>query len=615
MAKYIKLYHNIFEGTETSYKCLRFDIENAVLNSDYQITSNRTYTNSATGNTVENITFSLLPSGFALLSDFETDRSKTLLPSNIQYVYDSDSEHYVQSNKNDFNEIEIGTKPVDFDGTANHYKYWGDLQTATINTKTYEFYENIYHATQNPVTWDASKQYYSCINQKYLYFTYGKMKFGVSNFAYRDGIYSTAFYAFHSFNNSFSDKSFMATSNGFSGNLLQLNSHTYGTLQTYIGVNVNVTFQMCYVVYNDKEYYGIACIERDISNIITSVKLIVLSKECWVKDTSRNVGYGADSEAEGGNGTYDDSTDTITITDPGGNIGSWYLGQNTGLAYYALNGSTFNQLCRKLYNSTFKDELNTIVSCILLPLHVGGTGHANIKLGTKDTGINANILAISETTELDFGSIALAEYFGTYNDYYGTNIEIYLPFCGSMKIPAHSCVGGSVHCYCTVNLTNGDMLYKVYTFDKYNVGNVFYQNGNCARQIPLTSNNNNELKQIMNVISGVASAISGNVAGLASSGLNMLTTAATAQNVSIKGGIGGGTGCYGCLYPYLIITRENVSTPEKYDSEKGRPSDIYTELSNVSGFAQISYCKLSLPNATKKEIEAIEKQLKEGVIF
>ena len=426
---------------------------------------------------------------------------------------------------------------------------------------------------------------------------------------------STAFYAANRYDNSISDNSLNARSNGFSGNLLRAPSQTFGSAEIVITTNNNTTLQMCYFEYENEKYYGVAVIERDVSNIITSVKLLVLSEECWVKDTSRAVGYGADSEADGGNGTYDDSTDSITITGTGGNIGSWYLGQSTGLAYYALDGSRFNQLCRKLYNSTFKDELNTIVSCILLPVHVGGTGHANIKLGTKDTGINANILAISETTEIDFGSIGLSEYFGTYNDYYGTDIEIYLPFCGSMKLPAHSCNGGSVHCYCTVNVTNGDMLYKVYTFDKYGVGNVFYQNGNCARQIPITSNNNHELKQIMNVISGVASAISGNVTGIASSGLNMLTTAATPQNVSIKGGIGGGTGCYGCLYPYLIITRENVSTPEKYDALRGRPSDIYAVLGDLHGFTQVSECHLEIPTATEYEREEIYRLLKNGVIL
>ena len=77
--------------------------------------------------------------------------------------------------------------------------------------------------------------------------------------------------------------------------------------------------------------------------------------------------------------------------------------------------------------------------------------------------------------------------------------------------------------------------------------------------------------------------------------------------------IHGPAGFMGVQKPYITITRPNQSLPESYHKYEGFPSNMTCTLGDLSGFTKVESIKLSIPNATALEKEAIVTLLQGGV--
>ena len=68
-------------------------------------------------------------------------------------------------------------------------------------------------------------------------------------------------------------------------------------------------------------------------------------------------------------------------------------------------------------------------------------------------------------------------------------------------------------------------------------------------------------------------------------------------------------------YPYLIITKPDMSLPENYGRFNGYPSNIYATLGSLRGYTEVAEIHLSGLNATVSELAELEDILKGGVIL
>ena len=121
--------------------------------------------------------------------------------------------------------------------------------------------------------------------------------------------------------------------------------------------------------------------------------------------------------------------------------------------------------------------------------------------------------------------VPLVGKYGNYLDYDPyTSVELEVPFCGKLSIPASSCIGGKIHIDFQVNLTNGDVCAIITTeTDKdglitdgmaqgtpKKLHKTFYLNGNCMCPFPIIGTSTGQVQQMqtrMQALSGAGMAL------------------------------------------------------------------------------------------------------------
>lgn len=82
-----------------------------------------------------------------------------------------------------------------------------------------------------------------------------------------------------------------------------------------------------------------------------------------------------------------------------------------------------------------------------------------------------------------------------------------------------------------------------------------------------------------------------------------------------SGGFSGISGYLGVRYPYLVIKRPRLCNPDQYGQYNGRPSMIYANLGNCTGYTEVQSIQLTGIPATNPEMSEIAELLKSGVIL
>lgn len=82
-----------------------------------------------------------------------------------------------------------------------------------------------------------------------------------------------------------------------------------------------------------------------------------------------------------------------------------------------------------------------------------------------------------------------------------------------------------------------------------------------------------------------------------------------------SGGFSGISGYLGVRYPYLIIKRPRLCNPSQYGQYNGRPSMIYANLGDCTGYTEVQSIQLTGIPATNPEMSEIAELLKSGVIL
>ena len=336
--------------------------------------------------------------------------------------------------------------------------------------------------------------------------------------------------------------------------------------------------------------------------------------------------YGdGESTSQGGQGEMTDTSDPIEIDSKP------LLTTGDFLRVYKLTATDLTALQNKLISNGFLDDLipklrtdamDYIVGLNAIPISATNVAASSIKIANLDTEIQASYLSWY-IEDIDFGEIALTEYFQTFMDYSPyTKLSVYIPYCGIVPLNVDNFMNDKISMKCRVDMLTGQFV----VFISNSVGVVTTVSGNCAYQLPVRANDYNRLVTsglgLLGGIVGTAGALAtGNVplaigAGLGTvGGLVATSQAMTKPDVTSKGALGGNYGLLGNRKPYLIIQRPTISVPSDYGKTIGYMSRITAKLGDLSGYTVVEEVHLEHISATDDEKRLIENALKSGVIL
>ena len=424
-----------------------------------------------------------------------------------------------------------------------------------------------------------------------------------------------------------------------SGTQFTTQQFTYGSDTIYYGIESYTTV----TTYTGSTYV----IDEPFNNIISANDWNVFDNIAepyfaWLRCYGDNIyindpynrppDYG-DDEQRGGDGDWDDSSDTIT--DPALPAGLWGQGF---VSVYCPTTSELHTFANKIWDNSIRSALNDIfpngitsgiVDCFTLPVQPDVSGSGVITMG--DVGIpstSASILA-NRFKSVDFGTINLGEYFGGFPDYLCTKIAIYLPYIGWEQLAPEMVLRCSLNLKYKIDCLTGDFVAVLLTNrnDKFKFDGVSYTfQGNCASRIPITAQTGAGTSDYISAaISGIgaiaSSFVTGNpipaVMGVANT-INSMLSMNDKHTFALKGGFSGSKGQLSSQRPYLVINRPVMENNKNnnYFNLCGVPSNDYATVSSCSGFTKALEVELQDSNfagATEKEKSKIVDLLKRGI--
>ena len=272
----------------------------------------------------------------------------------------------------------------------------------------------------------------------------------------------------------------------------------------------------------------------------------------------------------------------------------------------------------QLYNVIANQNLiNYVIDCHVIPVTPQIGNNANIKVGYRDSGISVPKVT-SDYIDATCGSLSIPEFFHGFQDYLATNSKIYLPFIGFVDTKPEYWQAGTISVDYKFNVIDGSFMCYIRSVSSKSAlnGSVIAQySGNACMHFPLTGVN------YANMVSGIVGTAAGviNKGGATSAILggawSAANTIAKGGDIQQSNGYNSTAALLGVREAFLLIERPVPAYPAGYGHNKGFPSNITTELSNVTGYTEITDIDLSGIPLTQAELDELRELLKEGVYF
>lgn len=346
---------------------------------------------------------------------------------------------------------------------------------------------------------------------------------------------------------------------------------------------------------------------------------------------------GGTSEEGGGDGTFDDTTDPVPApvipTISASNSGLITLFRPSLSQVQALGSYLWTNITDFIENlqKMFSNPMDYFIAFHIMPAVPEVLALRTIKLGLWETSIQMPPVK-NQFYEFDCGTVTVSPYWNSALDYSPyTKIQLFLPFIGSVSLNTDEVMGNIVGITYRMDLLSGQCVALI-TIN----GDTYYQfTGECSVAIPLTGSDWSRVyTAAIGAITGVVAGFSGaaSIANRAYPRENpALRTALTTSHIvssvdnvagnimgakpaiSHSGNISGSAGFLGIRTPYMIIEYPNQSLPENYKHYVGYPSNIYSSLSDVTGYTECEQVIVKGISATEQEIAEITEALKAGV--
>lgn len=352
----------------------------------------------------------------------------------------------------------------------------------------------------------------------------------------------------------------------------------------------------------------------------------------------------------------------------GGGGGSWgFVGENDGIdeltilpfadlgftSIYSPDTTQIKQLSAILWDDTFLDAMeksavgnpmDAIINLAWVPINTSSICGAaeNVAIGKYKTGVYMPPLT-QASIRIDFGSINVAEKWGSANDYKGS-VDIFLPFIGWVQTNISEAMGGKLHLFYDVNLLSGDFVAKLEIVNTWmrvykRTVTLYQHNGNLQCNIPVTGINysdyyKNRVGGAAQIIGAVASGISGAAAGMAAGpiggaiggalgaagalggavgGINQMLTPPT---IARSGNLTGAGSAMSLKVAKIVIRRPNQYMPDPggtYGPYIGMPAYVSRYMKDLTGFNVIDADKLDGFQGTAEEMAEFSALCKGGI--
>lgn len=392
----------------------------------------------------------------------------------------------------------------------------------------------------------------------------------------------------------------------------QINGYIDCTGDALTGVVAN---SYTFTVNNNQSwsYYN-----RNCATLNANMDYLIDEGDITYEDSSNPYGI-AVAVTGGGNGNPDMNVDAIekvefpdlpTLSAASAGLCTIYnpsLSQMQALSNYLWESPSFDI---NDFKRLFASPMDAIIGLGIIPVAPTLSGSGNVMFGNIDSGVSMPKLA-SQFVEKDMGSVQIKKWVDCFLDYDCTEIQIYVPFCGLYSLDPVEVMGKTLTLKYHIDCLTGGCA-AMLAVD----GCIMYQwNGSCIANVPLTAIN--YATAIQNAVSAV-----GNVASMASGG-NPVSNLASVTNavMNIKpqvqkgGNMGGSAGLMSVQQPYVIITRPNMSVPNKLNKFTGNTLNVTMKLGKVTGFTQVELIRLEGIPCTADEKEELLSILREGAIF
>lgn len=357
-------------------------------------------------------------------------------------------------------------------------------------------------------------------------------------------------------------------------------------------------------------------------------------------------------EPEDADSTGDHIRDTdfnVSLIGAGNNFVTLYAMSSDGVSdmgkqlWASLSNPTYWQTVGTVFSNDFSinpaDMLKYFLSLRYFPFNLSDLPHLTspgVFIGrasaplSPSTGIPFPLRLRKSICQLNGGSLTIRRKYNDFRDFEPcTTVQIHVPFCGTVDVPASEVVGKTLYLTYKIDLQTGAMLgvIAVQSNTYYVIATVA---GSCGASIPITANNNIEFLQRIATVagSGISGGISGGIKGASVGG----EVGAVAG--AIAGSVGGGVGALAGLPPvtvhkqgnasgfanlggvpcaYATIQRQRYSVPDNYGHTSGYACDVSETVGNLSGFAVCENVDTSGLSCNATERAEIKRLLESGI--
>lgn len=308
--------------------------------------------------------------------------------------------------------------------------------------------------------------------------------------------------------------------------------------------------------------------------------------------------------------------------------------------FYAMNENQLKNLANNLWtadDSKFEEILqglklmgenpmNAIISLNLFPFSIPPLAETaideEIKIGRVLMGCNGTKVKNIDSV-IDLGSIKLRNYFDNFLNYepYSTAF-LYIPYCNTIQISLNDFIGKTISIKLIVDYMTGACTAVVFADGIP----IVYKNGVIAQSISITGTDsattasnviNSTLNQITNFSSFTAGALSGNVAGVVTSGANILGKSldysAERTIYQSQGASSSGIESYLPQKPYFVINLPKYNLDSSFGQYHGYKTDFYSFINDLTGYIETDTPILSNILCTDDEKTEIQNLLMTGI--
>lgn len=248
------------------------------------------------------------------------------------------------------------------------------------------------------------------------------------------------------------------------------------------------------------------------------------------------------------------------------------------------------------------------------------SGQGTIVIGRLDSEV-PTALVTEQYVQVDCGTVSLQEQFGNVFDYIGTDVSIYLPFIGIVKLNTSDVMRSTIGVKYNVDVFTGACLAMISVLRDGRESILYQYTGMCSVEYPLTGGQHSGLiNGIMGAVSGLIStgagiasanplAIAGGVMGVAGGATSMIST----QNAR-SGTFAANAGAMGVKKPYIIIERPQTRIATNDENYTGYSTNASVLIGDCSGIVKCRQVHVTGINATAKELDMINALLTTGIL-